>query len=186
MTSEQLKYLILLKNYPSFNAAAEVLHISFQAYAKAIRRLEAELGLQLVVCSRQGTQLTENGNRLINAASIFFSEIASMQDDINIDLNDYSKKRIVIPTDIVNIIPLKSWLIKVREKYPLLELDNTNYSSILEELNCDNYPFAIISQICIDGYFFKSIPAGYDFMEINTLPIIGYTSDSLLLLSIIT
>lgn len=61
MRLEQLLYLVELDRYRSMNAAAKELHVTQQNLSSAIKRLEDELQLTLVIRSSKGVALTEDG-----------------------------------------------------------------------------------------------------------------------------
>lgn len=178
MTSEQLKYLILLQNYRSFNTAAEAANISFQAYARAIHRLETELDLQLVISTPSGTELTDVGARVANSASVFLNDIQSLQNEKSTASNKFRFQNIIIPTDIKTSTPLKPLILKIRKKYPLLELDYVNFTSMLDSIKCGEAPFGVTSQICMDGFWFKDLPPEFNYKVLGSWEITGYVSSN--------
>ena len=58
---EQLRYFLEVATSRSISTAAQNLFISQQALSTSLRKIEAELGLTLVVRSKTGIVLTEDG-----------------------------------------------------------------------------------------------------------------------------
>ena len=69
MNTDHLKYLIAIGKTKSMSQASESLFITPQALSFAIRKLEEELGMPLLIRSSSGTELTENGQWLVNLSS---------------------------------------------------------------------------------------------------------------------
>jgi DNA-binding transcriptional LysR family regulator len=63
MTLQQLVYFLAAAEHGSFSAAAETLHMAQPSLSEQIRRLEAELGVQLFIRGRR-LELTEAGRLL--------------------------------------------------------------------------------------------------------------------------
>lgn len=68
MTFQQLRYLIAVAQYGSFNAAAKQLYISQSAISMAIKELEEELGILAFTRSNRGLTLTNDGTELLGYA----------------------------------------------------------------------------------------------------------------------
>jgi len=60
-----LKYFVQIAECGSIGAAAERLQLSQPSVSAALRRLEAQLGLQLFLRTRKGVQLTAAGDVLL-------------------------------------------------------------------------------------------------------------------------
>lgn len=73
LQSIPLYYLIQVGNYESISIAAEKLHISQPSLSIAIKKLEEELGLQLLERTYRGVTLTEDGKKIVALASKAFS-----------------------------------------------------------------------------------------------------------------
>jgi DNA-binding transcriptional LysR family regulator len=65
MRVEQLEYVAAVTRCGSFRRAAEELHLSQPALSTAVRRLEEELGVQLLERSRTGVTLAPGGEALL-------------------------------------------------------------------------------------------------------------------------
>lgn len=79
MNTDYLKYLIAISKTKSMSHASESLFITPQALSVAIKKLEEELGMPLLIRSSTGTELTENGQWLVSLSTHFFNEIAFRQ-----------------------------------------------------------------------------------------------------------
>ena len=64
MTLQQLTYFLAAAQHGSFSAAAVSLHMAQPSLSEQIRRLEAELGVELFARGGRGLELTEAGRRL--------------------------------------------------------------------------------------------------------------------------
>ncbi|HZO05913.1 MAG TPA: LysR family transcriptional regulator [Solirubrobacterales bacterium] len=65
MRIEQLEYLISVARHGSFRRAAEELHISQPALSETVRRLEQELGVDILDRRRSGATISESGRVLL-------------------------------------------------------------------------------------------------------------------------
>ena len=65
---KRLQYLVAVYRYRSFTRASEELFVSQSAISMAIKSLEAELGVQLIVRSPQNVDFTQEGKSLVKHA----------------------------------------------------------------------------------------------------------------------
>lgn len=65
MRIEQLEYLTAVIRLGSFRKAAESLHISQPALSESVRRLERELGVEVLDRHRHGARLSEEGREVL-------------------------------------------------------------------------------------------------------------------------
>lgn len=75
MRREQLNYLIELSKNHSIHQASEKFNISPQALGASIRALETELAVTLLLRSRTGVQLTDEGKAVIRLGRSFWQGI---------------------------------------------------------------------------------------------------------------
>jgi len=75
MNTDQLRYLIEISKNPSLSIASQKLHITPQALSTAIKKLEDELGFELLNRSFKGISLTMNGEWLVQEAVQFLDKI---------------------------------------------------------------------------------------------------------------
>ena len=64
MTLQQLQYFLAAVEHGSFSAAADTLHMAQPSLSEQVRRLEAELGVELFARVGRGLVLTEAGETL--------------------------------------------------------------------------------------------------------------------------
>jgi DNA-binding transcriptional LysR family regulator len=72
---DQLRFFCLIAEHSSFTAAAEVLNLTKGALSYQIGNLETRLGFKVLVRSRQGIQLTSQGQALLQLAKPAFTSI---------------------------------------------------------------------------------------------------------------
>lgn len=75
MHIDQLRYLILIQRLGSINKASEQVHISQQALSTSIKKLENEIGHDLLIRHTHGVSLTENGRLLAKFADNMLPEL---------------------------------------------------------------------------------------------------------------
>lgn len=75
MRTEQINYLAQIAESGSLHKAAENLHISVQALAMSLSSLEHELGLNLTVRQKNGTTMTKDGEKVLQAGKHFLQSL---------------------------------------------------------------------------------------------------------------
>lgn len=78
MRTEQLHDLMVIYRYGSLNAASQELNITPQALGQAIKALEAELGLQLLIRHRHGVLFTDAALELMQAGQLFLDNVGQI------------------------------------------------------------------------------------------------------------
>ena len=68
MTLQQLRYMIAIVRWGSFNMAAQKLFISQPSLSKSMNELEKEMGITLFSRTSRGAVLTEEGTRFLSYA----------------------------------------------------------------------------------------------------------------------
>ncbi|BBP99395.1 LysR family transcriptional regulator [Burkholderia sp. SFA1] len=82
MKYHQLRAFLTTAEQGSIRAAARSLHLSQAALTKAIKELEQDLGVPLVLRTARGVQLTAFGQQLRVRAHLIVSEMRRAEDDI--------------------------------------------------------------------------------------------------------
>jgi LysR family transcriptional regulator, regulator of abg operon len=82
MKYHQLKAFLTVAEQGSIRAAARSLHLSQAALTKALKELESDLGVSLVLRTTRGVQLTAYGLRLRTRAQMIVSEMRRAEEDI--------------------------------------------------------------------------------------------------------
>src|ERR1700712_1580244 len=75
MDLRQLEYFAAVARHRHFRRAAESLYVTQSAVSQAVRRLEAELGLELRRTSR-GVEVTAAGAELLGRAEAILADVA--------------------------------------------------------------------------------------------------------------
>ncbi|HEV7979613.1 LysR family transcriptional regulator [Amycolatopsis sp.] len=129
MLFSQLEYLVALAKEGHFSRAAEECHVSQPALSSGIRKLEAELDVQIVRRANRYEGLTDEGQRLVDWARKILAdrhalveEIRTMRDGLSGVLNLGS-----IPTALPALTLLTGPL---RSTYPLVRLSLLSLSSV--------------------------------------------------------
>jgi DNA-binding transcriptional LysR family regulator len=79
----QLEYFAAVARHRHFTRAAEELYVTQSALSQQVRRLEAELGLQLLVRGSRGVELTPAGTDLLARADTILAELARARADMD-------------------------------------------------------------------------------------------------------
>lgn len=82
MDLRQLRYFAQVVESGSFSRAAGVLHIAQPALSQHVRRLEEELGVQLLHRTARGVQATEAGTKLQHHAGRILAELSEIPDSV--------------------------------------------------------------------------------------------------------
>ena len=82
MELKQLRYLLAIAELKSLTAAADKLNLTQPALGQQMRKLEADLGTQLIERHSRGVNLTESGLRLKTHAEDIIARVAHAEEDI--------------------------------------------------------------------------------------------------------
>src|SRR6185295_19654646 len=80
MDIDRLRYFSLIAETGSISRAAELLRLSPPALSKALKILEREVGMKLVVPSGRGILITDHGKLLANKARKVLNEIEALRE----------------------------------------------------------------------------------------------------------
>ena len=107
MKIHQLRAFLTTAEQGSIRAAARSLHLSQAALTKAIKELEQDLGVPLVLRTARGVQLTAFGQQLRVRAHLIVSEMRRAEDDITQmkGAGAGSVSAAVTPTAALSILP---------------------------------------------------------------------------------
>lgn len=83
MDLRQLEYFAAVARHRHFTRAAEELYVTQSALSQQVRRLEAELGIQLLVRGPRGADLTPAGTELLARADAILAELARARADMD-------------------------------------------------------------------------------------------------------
>jgi LysR family transcriptional regulator, regulator of abg operon len=107
MKYHQLRAFLTTAEQGSIRAAARSLHLSQAALTKAIKELEQDLGVPLVLRTARGVQLTAFGQQLRVRARLIVSEMRRAEDDIAQmkDAGGGSVSAAITPTAALSVLP---------------------------------------------------------------------------------
>lgn len=94
MTLKELRYLLAVAQEGHFGRAAKRCHVSQPTLSIAIRKLESDLGVQLLVRAGAGARLTEIGREVARHAVQALQEIQSIRNAVH---DAQQSGRVVIP-----------------------------------------------------------------------------------------
>lgn len=122
MRIEQLHYLIAVSKHKSMTAAAKRIHVSQQNLSVAIRDLEEEFGVQLLVRSHKGVALTKEGEQFVKKAQEILTKIDELYSLFNTEktVKKVLKGQLVI--DVVPYMTLPDILVSFHKLHPQVNL----------------------------------------------------------------
>lgn len=83
MTERDWKLLLLLAEQKSITKTAGVLHLTQPALSARLRNIEDFFGVQVVLRSKKGVQLTAEGDYLVRKAQLFCNEYSAIRDALD-------------------------------------------------------------------------------------------------------
>lgn len=125
MDIRELRYFVQVAEHRSFTKAAIHLRIAQPAISRQVRKLEEELGVELLIRAGHGLRLTAAGNRLLEKAYQILEEIQGIGPSVRAQGNRISgtvSLGIVAAVGEQLVPPL---LLHSRELYPELRIDVT-------------------------------------------------------------
>ena len=139
MDFSQLQYILSLNEKKSLAAVAEEFYTSHQSVKNSIKYLEDELGIPLIVSTKQGSELTEAGKCLCRYGLKFNALYSEMKQEI-----DLFKKSDITSKDILNLYMAPMFATELYQSF-FDEFEKTN--NILLSLNIYSAE-TIIENIC--------------------------------------
>ncbi|ERL05041.1 LysR substrate binding domain protein [Mitsuokella sp. oral taxon 131 str. W9106] len=123
MEFRQLEYFCMISELENFTRTAEVLHVSQPSVTKAIKALEAELGLMLIDRSQKHVELTEEGRAfLVHAKRIMRDADEAKRDMMRFRHDCSGTVRFGIPP-MVEAYLFPDLFVKFRAAFPDIHLD---------------------------------------------------------------
>src|SRR3954451_6590024 len=80
MNLRDLQYLVALADHRHFGRAAEACFVSQPTLSTQIKKLEHELGVELIERNPRGILPTQAGNRVVGRARVVLAEVDSIRD----------------------------------------------------------------------------------------------------------
>ena len=123
MEFRQLEYFCTISELENFTRTAEVLHVSQPSVTKAIKALEAELGLTLIDRSQKHVTLTAEGRAfLIHAQRIMQDAEAAKQDMLRFRTDTRGTVHFGVPP-MVEAYLFPDFFTKFHQTFPDINLD---------------------------------------------------------------
>ena len=118
----QLQALVAIAEHGSIRGAARQMHISQAALTKALRLLETEASIALLVRRSSGVLLTEAGQRLLARSRLITRQLALAEDDFRQFSGDDAGTVIVGLTPYLMLTVLGQAFRWFRKRYPKVQL----------------------------------------------------------------
>ena len=118
-----LKYLTFLKivETGSFSMAASVLHITQAAASNHIRKLETELGTQLLIRERNNLRLTAAGSRVYNAVKIANGVKNNLEGDLKLNQAHRESLRVGLSTSFASTLVVDA-IFQYQQNHPYTQV----------------------------------------------------------------
>lgn len=194
MNLRSLEYLVALADHRHFGRAAESVFVSQPTLSSQIKKLEQELGVELVERRARGALLTEAGERIVARARILLAEAENIRAiaRLSTDPESGSLRLGVFPTLgpylLPHVIPV------VRERFPRLELLLVEEKSevLLSQLRDGRIDAALLAtpnvapglheEPLFDEEFLLAVPARHRLAEAGEVPTSALAGECVLLL----
>lgn len=173
MRIEQLEYLVEIGKSHSISVAAEKLYVSQPSVSEAIKKLEMELGVELLIREKTGSHLTPIGEQVVQEADVILKKAA----DIKALVQQYKEEQattlcgdlIIYSTPGVNAQALPRAMDAFCEKHPgvIFSVGSYNANRTLEALQAGECDLGIITTI--DDI--EALRAYVDTMEVDLLSV---------------
>jgi DNA-binding transcriptional LysR family regulator len=147
MELRQLRSLVALAEERHFTRAAAREHIAQPALSQQIRKLEAELGLQLVARTTRRVAMTEAGSMLVARARRVIAELDAAQEELQGLAGVQAGRLSVGALHTMGPVDLSVVLAAFHRRYPAIELTVREQSSdeLADMLRTDELDLAFLS-----------------------------------------
>ena len=150
MKLHQLRALVAIHETGSLQDASAVLHLTQSALSRAIKELESELGITLLVRSNKGMTLTEYGQRMLGHSRQALESVRRARQEIE-DMKGLVVSEITIGVTPVTALlqPLKQVLLDFQQAYPqaTLKVQEMRPTQLLQHVRDGLLDFALTSQL---------------------------------------
>ena len=145
MKHYQLRALVAIADHGGIHAAARALFLSQPAVTKAMRELEQEVGLPLLLRKSRGVTLTPAGQTLLTRARMIVRELERAEEDLSNLKGNLGGRLAIGVTPLAGLTILPQAFAKFRASSPEIELSFFEYSSdqIYDNLKNGSLDFAV-------------------------------------------
>lgn len=128
-TIQQLNYLVAIDTHGSFSKAAEHCFVTQPTLSMQVRKMEEEIGMEIIDRSKHPIRFTEVGERLVAQAREALQELRRIDDIISDSRGDVKGELTVgiIPTLAPYLVPL--FIGSFLKQYPDIALHITEYKT---------------------------------------------------------
>jgi LysR family hydrogen peroxide-inducible transcriptional activator len=194
MNLRSLEYLVALADHRHFGRAAEAVFVSQPTLSSQVKKLEQELGVELVERGTRGVMLTEPGERIVARARAMLAEadniraIASLASDPEAGSLRLGAFPTLGPYLLPHVVPA------IRRRFPRLELLLTEEKSeeLLAQLRDGRLDAVLLAMPnalaglhevpLFDEQFLLAVPAGHRLADADRVATSALAGESLLLL----
>lgn len=194
MNLRSLEYLVALADHRHFGRAAEAVFVTQPTLSAQIKKLEAELGVELVERATRGVLLTEVGERVVARARVLLAEADNIRTLARLaeDPEAGSLRLGVFPTLGPYLLP--HVVPEVRRRFPRLELLLVEEKSevLLTQLREGRLDAALLAmphavpglheEPLFDEEFLLAVPASHRLAHEQSVPTSILAGESVLLL----
>jgi DNA-binding transcriptional LysR family regulator len=141
----QLRYFAAVARHKSFTRAAEELHVAQSALSQQVKRLERELGSELLLRTTRRVELTQAGEAALTRATRILSEAEALVSDLD-EMRGLVRGRLVIGGMLpAGGIDLPALLLDFRRLHPHIEvrLQEGTAAEMVERLRGDEIDVSI-------------------------------------------
>lgn len=145
MKLHQLRALVAVARSGSIHEAARNLHLTQPAVTRALRDLESDVGMMLVVRSSSGVLLTQEGRLLLRRAELIVHEMARAENELE-QSRDARQGRVSIgltPLAAFTVMPVAYREFRKRMPDVVLEFGEFPPTQLLDQLRNGSLDFAL-------------------------------------------
>ncbi|MBP4044863.1 LysR family transcriptional regulator [Chromobacterium violaceum] len=164
LKQHQLRALVAVADHGSVNAAARALCVTQPAITKALRELEVEQGVPLLLRSSWGVTLTDAGQTLLGHARLVTRELERAQGEME-RLRTGRERRLRIGlTPLAGLEVLPQAFTAFRLAMPQVQVDFLELSALqlLDSMRCGQLDFAL-------GAFVTPVDDSFSYMSVESL-----------------
>ncbi|WP_207458215.1 LysR family transcriptional regulator [Azospirillum sp. SYSU D00513] len=122
MDLRRMRYFAAIVEHGSISRAAEALRVAQPALSLHLKRLEEELGTQLVLRTPRGIVPTENGRRLAQRSAALIEEIEALRAEVRgLEAEPAGPAVVGIPTSLGPLLTVPMAM-EVRRRHPAVQL----------------------------------------------------------------
>ncbi|GAA1243611.1 LysR substrate-binding domain-containing protein [Kitasatospora nipponensis] len=167
MELRQLEYLVTVAEEQNFTRAAERLHVAQPGVSAQIRRLERELGQELLDRSGRSVRPTEVGAAVLPYARAALAAVANVRLVVD-ELTGLLRGRVALGTVTSHDIDLPGLLVAFHREHPAVEITLSEATSdrLLESVRAGRLDAAIVS-------IGAGTPPGLEVLVVDDHPIVA-------------